>query len=106
MLVAYHKRSSDAAPDEWHAPSLVRLGMLRREQPYRRSPPCPARAAHAPAQRASFAHDASPAPTAPLSRKCARVAAGSEVSVRADGVLADAGLALGRSRRVCWGPAY
>ncbi|KAL4262874.1 Nuclear pore complex protein NUP96 C-terminal domain-containing protein [Pleurotus pulmonarius] len=54
-------------------------------------------------ERASFADDIDPVPHRP-SRKYARVDITSSVSAGAEGAVIDAGLALGRSWRVGWGP--
>ncbi|KAH7910133.1 nuclear protein 96-domain-containing protein [Hygrophoropsis aurantiaca] len=54
-------------------------------------------------QRASFAHDITPLPIRP-SRKYARVESSASVIAGTEGALVDAGLALGRSFRVGWGP--
>ncbi|PPR00799.1 hypothetical protein CVT24_000731 [Panaeolus cyanescens] len=54
-------------------------------------------------ERASFAHDIEPAVYRP-SRKYARVEVTSSVANGQDGSYYDAGLALGRSFRVSWGP--
>jgi nuclear pore complex protein Nup98-Nup96 len=56
-------------------------------------------------QRASFAHDLGPTPFAPSSRKYARIPNSASITTGQDGILADAGLALGRSFRVGWGPS-
>ncbi len=57
----------------------------------------------APTQRASFAHDIEPQPYRP-SRKYARVDSSASAFVGREGAYVDAGLALGRSFRVGWGP--
>ncbi|KAH7923076.1 hypothetical protein BV22DRAFT_1036756 [Leucogyrophana mollusca] len=56
-----------------------------------------------PRDRASFAHDIDPLPLRP-SRKYARVESSASVVAGNEGALVDAGLALGRSFRVGWGP--
>ncbi|CDO77082.1 hypothetical protein BN946_scf184473.g26 [Trametes cinnabarina] len=54
-------------------------------------------------QRASFAHNIEPEPYRP-SRKYARVDSSASVFVGREGAYIDAGLSLGRSFRVGWGP--
>ncbi|KAI9069844.1 hypothetical protein FKP32DRAFT_1586561 [Trametes sanguinea] len=54
-------------------------------------------------QRASFAHDIEPEPYRP-SRKYARVDSSASAFAGREGAYIDAGLALGRSFRVGWGP--
>ncbi|RPD56020.1 hypothetical protein L227DRAFT_509201 [Lentinus tigrinus ALCF2SS1-6] len=54
-------------------------------------------------QRASFAHDIDPEPYRP-SRKYARVESSASAFVGRENAYVDAGLALGRSFRVGWGP--
>ncbi|KAA1472029.1 hypothetical protein DENSPDRAFT_800387 [Dentipellis sp. KUC8613] len=54
-------------------------------------------------KRASFAHDLEPTPYRP-SRKYARVQASASAVKGSEGVFVDAGLAMGRSFRVGWGP--
>ncbi|TFY59543.1 hypothetical protein EVG20_g7759 [Dentipellis fragilis] len=55
-------------------------------------------------ERASFAHDLEPTPYRP-SRKYARVQGSASAVKGSEGVFVDAGLAMGRSFRVGWGPA-
>ncbi|KAL6300386.1 nuclear protein 96-domain-containing protein [Sparassis latifolia] len=54
-------------------------------------------------QRASFAHDVEPTPFRPT-RKYSRVDGSSSAVSGSEGLVADAGLAFGRSFRVGWGP--
>ncbi|TRM65718.1 nuclear protein 96-domain-containing protein [Schizophyllum amplum] len=56
-----------------------------------------------PRERASFAHDVALVPQRP-SRKYARVASSASAVAGSEGSFADAGLAMGRSFRVGWGP--
>ena len=54
-------------------------------------------------QRASFAHDIEPSPYRPW-RKYARVESSALTITGCEGALIDAGLSMGRSFRVGWGP--
>lgn len=56
-----------------------------------------------PPQRASFAHDIEPPPYRP-SRKYARVESSASAVTGSEGAMVDAGLSMGRSFRVGWGP--